>query len=115
MTEPTYRFATIIALIQAGVVVAGTLFVAAMLRLYGYGGDQVSANVFDPTAVFVRNYGFTLLLIPAGWACFATFAINREYPSWVQRLILGVGLLLILFGIFRYVQLGFRPVILPVL
>ena len=101
-----------ITLIQAGVIVGGTLFVTAMCKLKGYGGGVVPDSFFNSGALFVRRSGWTLLLIPACWAASAIFAARVELHPWIQRVLIAIGLAFILFAIYHYVTLGFNPCIL---
>ena len=52
-------------------------------------------------AVFVRDYGFLLLLIPAGWV-FATLWLERHRSDWLTKrwtILSGVAVLLFLAGL----------------
>jgi hypothetical protein len=111
-TEPNYRAISVITLIQTGVIVAGTLFVTAMCKLKGYGGGVVPDSFFNSAALFVRSSDWTLLLIPVLWATFAIFAVRFELHPWLQRALIGIGIVSILFGIYHYIILGFNPCIL---
>ena len=73
-TEPAYRAISIMALIQVGVVVGGTLFVAAMVKANGYGGGDVPDSFFNPKALFVRHFGFTLPALAAAFLDFCSFS-----------------------------------------
>jgi len=111
-TAPAYRAISIIALIQAGVIVGGTMFVAAMLKASGYGGDVVPDSFFRPAALFVRHSGFTLLLVPAAWALLAVFTERAAVRPWFSAAVLLLGIAAILYGIYSYAMLGFNPAIL---
>ncbi len=108
-TDPSYRAITVVALIQAGVIVGGTLFVAVMLKLGGYQGGAFSDSHFNPRALFVRNSGCWLLLIPVSWAALGVFAAQRTVRSWVPLVMVAVGIAGILFGIFFYLTVGLDP------
>ncbi|MGC3990227.1 MAG: hypothetical protein QM796_11205 [Chthoniobacteraceae bacterium] len=111
-SEPAYRAISIIALIQAGVVVGGTLFVAAMLKAHGYGGGTVPDTFFRSDALFVRHFGFTLLLLPVAWAVAAVITARVATRPWLPPLLLVVGIAVVLCAIWSYVMLGFNPAIL---
>jgi hypothetical protein len=51
-TEPIYRVISIIALIQVGIVVGGTLFIRVMCKFRGY-ADGVPDSFFNPYALFL--------------------------------------------------------------
>jgi hypothetical protein len=109
--EPAYRAISIIALIQAAVVAGGTLFVTAMLKAHGF-RDGVPDTFFRENALFVRRFGFTILLFPVAWALAAICAARAATSAWIQLAIYIFGLAAILFGIYNYVFLGFNPEIL---
>ncbi len=110
-TAPAYRAISVIALIQSGVVVGGTLFVATMLKAHGYGGGGVPAAFFRSTALFVRHSGFTLLLLPVAWALVAVFSARAASRPWLTPVVLLLGIAAVLYGIWSYVMLGFNPAI----
>ena len=106
-TLPVHRTVSYITLIQAGVVVGGTLFVAAMCKANGYG--TVPDERFNSTALFIRRSGWILLLLPACWAtCTLALARRDEHPRLVRALI-AIGVASILFGINAYAQIGCSP------
>lgn len=73
-TEPAYRAISTIALIQVGVVVGGTLFVAAMVKANGYGGGEIPDRFFNPRALFARHFGFALPALAAAFLDFCSFS-----------------------------------------
>ncbi len=109
-TEPAYRAISIIALIQVGVVVGGTLFVAAMLKAFGYGSGEVPDSFFLPIPLFVRHFGFTLLLLPAVWTMAAVFTARAAFRPWLPPVVLLLGITVVLLGIGGYIDLGYYAV-----
>jgi|SRR5687768_2547099 len=103
---PPYRAISLIALIQAGVIVGGTLFVTVMLKLHGYKGGLLPDNLFNSGKVLIRDWGFTLLLIPVAWASVAIVVAGLEAPRWLLLATLWLGIAGILFGIYCYIDLG---------
>jgi hypothetical protein len=106
--EPAYRAISVVVLIQAGVVAGGTLFVTAMLKAHGF-RDGVPDTLFRTDALFVRRFGFIMLLVPAAWACLAIFIARTATRAWTQLGMLAFGVAAILYGIYNYAFLGFNP------
>src|SRR5678816_394739 len=67
-TRPFHRVVAVIALLQACVVVGGTLSVSVMLKAAGYGSGYVPDERFRSDSIFIRKYGFVMLLVPVAWA-----------------------------------------------
>ena len=111
-TDPAFRAISVIALIQAGVVVGGTLFVTAMLKAHGYQGDDVPDSFFRSDALFVRHSGFTLLLLPVAWAFLAIYTARAATRPWLPPAMLLLGIAAVIYGIYSFVVLGFNPAIL---
>jgi hypothetical protein len=110
--DPSYRAISIIALIQVGIITAGTLFIAVMLKARGYGSVEVPDAFFIPNAVFVRRSGFLLLLFPVVWALSAAFIARKRPDGWAMPGILLLGIGGVVFGIYAYVMLGLAPTVL---
>ena len=106
-TTAADRAITIVALIQVGVIVGGTLFVSAMMRVFGYG--SAPAAFFTPKALFVRNAGFLVLLFPVVWTLLAISVARMRSGSLWSQLILLLGVVAIPFGIYWYLRIGFCP------
>lgn len=69
----TLRNATILALTQAGVVVAGVLAAGAAFKWF------VTLEMTPPRAmVFVTEWGFAALLLPLAWIALAVRALRRD-------------------------------------
>jgi len=111
-TNPAYRAIGIIALIQAGVVVGGMLFVTVMMKAKGYQQGEVPDWFFNSAAVFVRNCGLVLLILPVTWAALALWLQRKVDSGWMTVAIVLTGIALILAGILNYVELGLNPGIL---
>jgi len=79
-----------------------------MLKAYGYGDDTVTDRVFRSDALFVRRSGFMLLLFPVAWVFSAVLTARVATRRWVPRLVLLLGIAAVLYGIWRYVMLGFN-------
>ncbi len=106
LIAPEHRAISIVALVQAGVIVGGTLFVTAMMKVVSYQAHRSSDSLFCKQALFVRSDGFTLLLLPVLWVTTALFC---ERDSSTQRIFIFLGILLSVFGMCFYVGLGFNP------
>jgi hypothetical protein len=69
-----YRTQTIFSLLQAAVVIGGSLMMGTMLKVSG------KADHFENLPFifrFVRNWGFLLCVIPLAWTC-VTIRLERE-------------------------------------
>ena len=111
-TDPSYRAITIIALMQAGVVIGGTLFVAVMLKLAGYQGGAVPDEYFNSAARFVRHFGLLLLLLPVAWTVLAVVSIRTASRRWIPLGFLLLGIAGVMCGIYYYVLLGVHAAML---
>jgi hypothetical protein len=110
--NPTYRAISIITLIQTGVIVFGVLMITAILKLKGYGQGEVPDWFFRSDAVFMRNSGFKLLLIPACWALLATVLARFQVNHWLRPIIVIAGIAAILYGMWYFFVLALNPCIL---
>lgn len=106
-TLPVHRAVSYITLIQAGVVMGGTLFVGAMCKASGYG--TVPDERFNSTALFIRGSGWILLLVPACWAACTLVVARRDEHPWLVRGLIVLGVAAILFGLCAYAGIGFSP------
>ena len=73
-----YAMQSIFAAAQSLVIVAGAMLTAATPRMRAAGGD----GPWLP--VFVRDWGFLLLLIPAVWV-FVTLWLERHRSDWFTK------------------------------
>ncbi len=103
--EPVKRAVTLIALIQIGVVIGGTSFVRGLMKCYGF-GDILPASHFTDRSIWVRNWGFILLLVPVLWTGLTLYAEQRARRPATTTLCLVVGIGLVLFGLFFYLTTG---------
>ena len=101
-TEPAHRAISIIVLLQVAVVLGGTWFVTVIMKSYGYESSMGFGEPFSDKAVFIRNYGFTLLLAPVLWTAGVIYAERKkEYPK-LKRILLVCGLAAVFVGAFIY-------------
>ncbi len=110
-TEAPYRAVSILALIQAGVIVGGTLFVGIMVKLAGYKSGTMPDEFFKPLALFIRNFGFLLLLLPAAWAALTIYAVRLTTQHWVSTSMFALGFAAVFFGIYHYANLALNPTV----
>lgn len=76
-----YTPQSVLASLQSVVVIAGSMFTGAALKLMGY----PEARVHWPTAsVFVRNWGLLLVLIPAAWVV-GSIWLERNRADWFSK------------------------------
>jgi len=98
------RPATIIGLIQVGIIVGGMLFVSAWLKAWDY---PDSPNVsWNRTAVFIRTFGLVYLFIPLFWTGLASWAESDGKPSYLYKGILVSGVLVALYLLCHFVING---------
>ena len=88
-----YGAQTVLASIQTVIVIGGTLTTAALLKAAGY----PDARPLWPTLpVFIRDWGFVLLLVPAIWVI-CTVALERSLvDSSTKRTTIASGVAVIL-------------------
>jgi hypothetical protein len=67
---------------------------------------------FRSDALFMRHAGFTLLLIPAGWALSTALLARLEANIWSQWSMIAAGIAAVLFGMWYFMLLAFNPCIL---
>lgn len=56
---------SVLTVLQATVVVAGSMCTATVLKAFGYPEEH---RIWPAFSVFVRNWGFVFLIVPAFWA-----------------------------------------------
>ena len=86
----SYRIQTILGLIQAGIIVFGSLLTGVMLKAVGY-PDRFQQLPFK--LLFVRNWGFLLIVIPLIWAI-GTIWTERNQHWHTKRWTMASGLCL---------------------
>jgi hypothetical protein len=72
-----YALQSIFFIVHSVVIMGGSMFTATFLKVRGY---PEADRVWHWLPVFVRNWGFTLILFPAGWV-FATIWLERHRPD----------------------------------
>ena len=72
---------SVLTVLQATVVVAGSMCTATILKALGY---PESHDMWPSLSVFVRNWGFLFLIIPASWAI-TTLWLERHQSSWFSK------------------------------
>jgi hypothetical protein len=107
--NPDYRAITVITLIQTGVIVYGVLTIGSIVsRSRG----QVPDWFINSAALFMWNHGFSLLLIPFGWALLASALAWFQVNRWVQWIMNAVGIMAIICGLKYFSILAINPYIL---
>lgn len=104
--EPTHRVISIIALLQVGVVIGGTLFVRTMLKMWGYGTEEGIGSHYRPGSLFIRHFGIFLFLVPITWTILAVGSMRFSARDWQWQALLIAGIALIGAGAFWYFVLG---------
>jgi hypothetical protein len=91
----TARNAVLLALLQVGVIVGGTLATGITRKLWG--------DMELPFATFfLSNYGVALFTLPLGWITFAMVArLNAKLSDEARDLVFSLGFL-ILFGLILF-------------
>ena len=94
------RTTTILALSQTLLVIIGFFALGAVLKMSGY--PDALAVRWNPLAVFLREHGFWLLLLPVLWVSFATSAqhLDRGFLSYRIACFVGVGVALATIALF---------------
>lgn len=85
-----HRMQTVLALFQVGTIWIGSMGVGAVLKIMGFSDSQEMC----PLVMFVRNWGFVLMLIPIAWV-WVTLRLELHQPWYSKRLTLVTGLLLL--------------------
>jgi hypothetical protein len=76
-----YRAQTVLAFLQTAIVIGGAFGTTLMLKVAGY---PSAIRPWAPIAIFVRDWGFVLLAIPALWVL-CTVIMERNYPGWFSK------------------------------
>jgi len=77
-----YALQSIFAVLHSAVIVGGSMFTATIMKVRGYAPEN--AADWHWQLVFVRNWGFTLILIPAAWVI-ATLWLERHQAEWFSK------------------------------
>lgn len=84
-----HRTQTILSLFQVGTILVGSIGIGAILKAVGTSDSQQISWLL----LFVRNWGFLLILIPVGWVV-ATIWMEFHHSWYSKRFTLVTGLLL---------------------
>lgn len=85
--------ATRLVLMQVFVILGGIASTAVMLKVWGYPDPEPTIR-WNPTAIFLRNWGLLLLAIPAIWSvCAIRWEQNSDF--WTTRWTVLSGYLLL--------------------
>ena len=98
-----HRTQTILGLIHVGTILFGSIGVGVILKAMGYSDGQEMA----PLIVFVRNWGFILILIPVFWVL-ATIWMELHHSWHSKRVTLVSGVLLLAGLIWFFVLMAAR-------
>jgi hypothetical protein len=97
-----FRATTILALLQILMVIVGFFALGAVLKMSGY--PDALAVRWNPLAVFLREHGVWLLLLPVVWVFFATSAqrIDRGLFSYRIACVIGLSIAGVTLALFLY-------------
>lgn len=114
---------SIVGILQVLVIVLGFIALGIHMKFLGYPTASEYVFRFSPLALFLREYGMYLLLVPPLWMALAVFSSPREHGilSLPAVLLQGVVIILILLCTFLYaamcpgsrVMVWFAPVSPP--
>ena len=77
-----YSIQTVFALLDSALIIGGSMFTAAAMKVGGYPDPD---RIWPPFPVFVRNWGFLLILIPAIWVVWTIWAENNRRESFGKK------------------------------
>lgn len=87
-----HRIQTIFILLQAGLILGGSMLAGAIMKTMGY---EESLSVQLPLVLqFVRNWGFTLILIPFGWTLI-TIGLEQKTDWHTKRWTIASGMMVL--------------------
>lgn len=86
------RLITILTLLQTVVIVVGFFVLGVVLKISGYGSPHELGVRWNPLAVFLREYGLWLLVLPIAWVPFAIKAERMDSGFFSYRLACLIGL-----------------------
>ena len=101
------RHLSIIAAVQVGAVVAGTLITTFILKTGGYGTSAAYLMRFNPRSVWIREYGLVLLLLPVIWFGYALW--NKFRTEDQNRFSTAIGFILLLGLVILYIDTIANP------
>lgn len=91
-----YRIQGVIGALLAGMIIAGSLMVGLVLKARGYPDEFTEIPL---QLLFIRNWGFTMILIPLSWVIL-TIWLERNNIEWFSKrwtIFTGIGLGCIIF------------------
>jgi len=96
------RTTAILALVQTLLLILGFFALGTVLKTSGY--PDALAIHWNPLAVFLREHGFWLLLLPVLWGAFATTAqrLDRGFLSYHLAYIIGLCVAGVTIALFLY-------------
>jgi hypothetical protein len=105
-----------LALLQTLLIIIGFFVLGAVLKFSGY-PDEIDLR-WNPLAVFLREYGFWLLGLPALWTCFALSAQGRDrgFFSYAVACVFGLAIAGVTIATFIWAAIFpyARPLLMPV-
>lgn len=106
---------SIVGILQVLVIVLGFIALGTHMKFLGYPNAAEYVFRFSPLALFLREYGVYLLLVPPLWMALAVFSSPRDHGifSLPAVLLQGVAIILIFLCTFLYatVRPGVRPLL----
>ncbi|MEM1082797.1 MAG: hypothetical protein AAGI48_01635 [Verrucomicrobiota bacterium] len=94
-----FRTQAIIAALQCTLIIAGSMMVATMMKSMGYPEASYDSR---PLLLFIRSWGFLLILIPLAWVLITIYLERRSSEGFTKRWTIasGVFLFILLLGFF---------------
>jgi hypothetical protein len=106
-----YALQSILFLAQSMVIMGSSMFTATLLKVQGY---PEARTTWPWLPVFVRNWGFSFIVIPAVWAL-ATIWLERHRPDWFsKRETIVTGILLLLALGYLMARIALRAAVTPI-
>lgn len=98
-----YRPVSYLVLMQSMVIGCGTFATGTMLKAWKTLGDEQALD-YNPASLFVRDFGYPMLLIPAVWASCVLYQAHCK-KSAARGTLTGFVLLIVLLAFFCYTSL----------
>ncbi|WP_437230451.1 hypothetical protein SH661x_001976 [Planctomicrobium sp. SH661] len=91
----------ILALVQSALVILGYFCLGAVMKVIGY-PQEIAFARWNPLAIFLRQYGMALLLLPVSWVLISPVVENRRLMYFGQDvwLIIGVAICMLMICLF---------------
>lgn len=87
-----YTAQSVLVVLQSALIIGGSLTTASLMKLRGYPDPR---QFWHPLTLFVREWGFLLILIPGLWVCWTIWCEHQREYSFSKRSTIGTGLLLL--------------------